>query len=281
MLFQSVATNSRPVFTIRYSIYGFGRGRFADWDQIYARGVVKFLGMMQFQWATSDFSRNIWGVAPPNGSSAQDTAGTSVGGLCSSSESTWQVSATSLASLCILIVLPFPPTFASTYLFWYSEGSEADQLLVQFGTNILKYSPRNWFFSITKWIVHPFHRNWAAMCPETRNSCRLKWGRDRYTQMWPKLWCWIVGIVWGLCWKSNGRPIKLTPTTTSNYQIHSSNKFIIAQIIQLQQILTSAFAPSALFKSMAEQLCSRQNFVLPLKDNPKWPKMGWGHVWCK
>jgi len=181
--------------------------------------------------------------------------------------------------------------FSSCYLFlqllrrrvffWYSEGSEADQLLVQFGTNILKYSLRNWFFSITKWIVHPFHRNWAAMSPETRNSCRLKWGRDRYTQMWPKFWCWIVGIVWGLCWMSNGRPIKLTPTTTSNYQIHSSNKFIIAQIIQLQQILASASAPSALFKSMPEQLCSRQNFVPPLKDNPKWPKMGWGHVWCK
>ena len=47
---------------------------------------------------------------------------------------------------------------------------------------------------------------------------------------------------------SNGRPIKLTPTTTSNYQIHSSNKFIIAQIIRLQQILASAskFEPTPL-----------------------------------
>jgi len=37
------------VFTICYSIYGFGRGRKKEWDQNYARGVVKFLGMVKFQ----------------------------------------------------------------------------------------------------------------------------------------------------------------------------------------------------------------------------------------
>ena len=42
---------------------------------------------------------------------------------------------------------------------------------------------------------------------------------------------------------SNGSIIKLTPTNTPNYQIHSSNKSITDQIIQLLQILASASAP--------------------------------------
>jgi len=46
------------------------------------------------------------------------------------------------------------------------------------------------------------------------------------------------------CVMSNGRLIKQTPTNTPNYQIHSSNKSITAQIIQLHQILASASAPS-------------------------------------
>jgi len=46
------------------------------------------------------------------------------------------------------------------------------------------------------------------------------------------------------CVKLNRRLVKLTPTNTPNYQIHSSNKSITDQIIQLHQILASASAPS-------------------------------------
>jgi len=47
------------------------------------------------------------------------------------------------------------------------------------------------------------------------------------------------------CVMSSGSIIKLTPTNTPNYQIHSSNKPITDQIIQLLHILASASAPSS------------------------------------
>ena len=42
---------------------------------------------------------------------------------------------------------------------------------------------------------------------------------------------------------SNESIIQLTPTNTPNYQIHSSNKSITNQILQLHRILASASAP--------------------------------------
>ena len=45
-----------------------------------------------------------------------------------------------------------------------------------------------------------------------------------------------------VCIMSNGSIMKLTPTNTPNYQIHSSNKSMTNQTIQLHQILASASA---------------------------------------
>jgi len=51
-----------------------------------------------------------------------------------------------------------------------------------------------------------------------------------------------------VCVMSNGRKIKLKPTNTLNYQIHSSSKSITNQTIQLHQILASASALSVRWK---------------------------------
>jgi len=58
------------------------------------------------------------------------------------------------------------------------------------------------------------------------------------------------------CVTLNGRLIQLTPTNTPNYQIHSSNKSITDQIIQLHLILASASAPSPIY------LCSTCVFAV-------------------
>jgi len=66
------------------------------------------------------------------------------------------------------------------------------------------------------------------------------------------------------CVMSNSSIIKLTPTNTPNYQIHSSNKSITDQNIQLHQILASASAPSS------RPLIKNQKFKLIISCTPWW-----------